>query len=182
MKKNVRIGCFTQLKRLPNQPNNQPTNRWDTTTYRYERAQLRSKPEALGGVHYRANYNNRHSSIGIHPYNTVSVGSKTKFLIKPAKHQFNCERCQIFSNIDQLIQDMHSSPHIWRTVAHVFGHRYSYCHLAPVSGAEQLKTSGAINDLPVCSAMCAYSALVSPTPNSRSGSVSTGMNMFQRPL
>ena len=79
MKKDVRIGYFTQLKHLPNQPTNQPTNRWDTTTYRYERAQLRSKLEALGGVHYRANYNNRHSSIGIHPFNTVSVGLNKKF-------------------------------------------------------------------------------------------------------
>ena len=39
----------------------------------------------------------------------------------------------------------------------------------PVSGAEQLKTSDAIPDRPICSARCEYSKFVNPAPSSLSG-------------
>src|ERR1700690_4605346 len=48
--------------------------------------------------------------------------------------------------------------------------------MLPVSGALQLKTSGAIDDRPVISASGAYSTLVSPAPYSLSG-----RKRFQRP-
>ena len=41
--------------------------------------------------------------------------------------------------------------------------------MLPVSGAEQLKTSGAIGERPMISQSGAYSRLVSPAPRSLSG-------------
>src|ERR1035437_6483874 len=48
--------------------------------------------------------------------------------------------------------------------------------MLPVSGALQLKTSGAIEERPVISAKGAYSTLVRPAPYSR-----PGRNKFHRP-
>src|SRR5260370_23276796 len=48
--------------------------------------------------------------------------------------------------------------------------------MLPVSGAEQLKTSGAIGERPMISQSGAYSRLVRPAPRSLSG-----RNRFQRP-
>src|SRR6059036_1654639 len=48
--------------------------------------------------------------------------------------------------------------------------------MLPVSGAEQLKTSGAIGERPMISQRGAYSVLVSPAPRSLSG-----RKRFQRP-
>src|SRR5690554_2624038 len=48
--------------------------------------------------------------------------------------------------------------------------------ILPVSGAEQLNTSGAISERPIISQRWAYSKLVSPAPRSLSG-----RNRFQRP-
>ena len=48
--------------------------------------------------------------------------------------------------------------------------------MLPVSGAEQLNTSGAIGERPMISQSGAYSRFVSPAPYSLSG-----RNRFQRP-
>ncbi len=48
--------------------------------------------------------------------------------------------------------------------------------MLPVSGAEQLKTSGAIAERPMISQSGAYSRLVRPAPNSLSG-----RNRFHNP-
>ena len=51
----------------------------------------------------------------------------------------------------------------------------------PVSGAEQLKTSGAHQTRPMTSHRPAYSRFESPGPNVPSGSLAGGRNRFHRP-